>query len=152
MLDYIAFLSCLEFPVLNSVYQNTILKPKQVICLENVYLEKDVMCVLPTGYGKSLIFHLLPMLLFAKFKLRGDLLLSWRSRGISTAVVDSIVIVVSPLNSLMSDQVSRLSRVGKCSYISCSYMFLYYIRIFFWGGKNVLIFSYIILINYSTSK
>jgi hypothetical protein len=43
-------------------------------------------------------------------------------------------------------------RVGKCSYISCSYMFLYYIRIFFLGGKNVLIFSYIILINYSTSK
>ena len=49
--------------------------PKQVISLESVYLQKDVMCILPTGYGKSLIFHLLPMLLFAKFKLRGDLLL-----------------------------------------------------------------------------
>ena len=112
MLDYIAFLSCLEFAVLNGENQNTIFKPKQVICLENVYLEKDVMCVLPTGYGKSLIFHLLPMLLFAKFKLCGDLILSWRSRGISTAVADSIVIVVSPLNSLMSDQVYRLSMSG----------------------------------------
>jgi hypothetical protein len=58
MLGYIAFLSCLEFAVLNSVYQNTILKPKQVICLENVMrtLKRT-------------------MLLFAKFKLRGDLLL-----------------------------------------------------------------------------
>ena len=70
------------------------------------------MCILATGYGKSLIFHLLPMLLFAKFKFCGVLLLSWRSRGISTAVVNSIVIVVSPLNSLMSDQVSRLSMSG----------------------------------------
>ena len=112
MLDYIAFLCCLEFAVLNSVYQDTVLKPKQVISLESVYLQKDVMCILPTGYGKSLIFHLLPMLLFAKFKLRGDLLLKWRSRSISMGNVNSIVVVVSPLNSLMSDQISRLRMSG----------------------------------------
>ena len=103
MLDCIVFLSCLEFAVLNSLYQETILKPKQVSCLESVYLGKDVICVLPTGYGKSLIFHLLPMLLFAKFNLCGNLLSQWRSKGFCTATVESIVIVVSPLNSLMSD-------------------------------------------------
>ena len=110
MLDYIAFLSCLEFALLNSVYIEIILKPKQVVCLESVYLDKDVMCVLPTGYGKSLIFHLLPMLLFAKHKLQSNVFGGWKSnlQSISTAVVDSIVIVVSPLNSLMSDQISRL--------------------------------------------
>ncbi|XP_028415622.1 uncharacterized protein LOC114538980 [Dendronephthya gigantea] len=70
-----------------------------------MYLKIDVMCVLPTG-------HLLPMLLLARFKLRGDLLLLWRSKGICTASVDSIVIVVSPLNSLMSDQISRLGLSG----------------------------------------
>ena len=70
------------------------------------------MCVLPMGYGKSLIFHLLPMLLFAKNKLWGEFFLDWRSKGISTAVVNSIVIVVSPLNSLMSDQVTRLGMSG----------------------------------------
>ena len=77
MLDHIAFLCCLEFAGLNSVYQDTVLKPNQVICLESVYLQKDAMCILPMGYGKLLIFHLLQMLLFAKFKLCIDLLLKW---------------------------------------------------------------------------
>ena len=75
MLEYVAFLSCLEIALLNSVYNQMILKPKQCLGLESVYLEKDIMCVLPTGYGKSLIFHLLPMLLHAKHKLRSDDLL-----------------------------------------------------------------------------
>jgi superfamily II DNA helicase RecQ len=72
------------------------------------------MCVLPTGYGKSSIFHLLPMLLYAIAKRRfaGELLFDWRSKGIFTDVVHSIVVVVSPLNSLMSDQISRLSMGG----------------------------------------
>ena len=52
-LDYIAFLSCLEFAVLNSVYHDIILRPKQVICLEGILLQNDELCVLPTGYGKS---------------------------------------------------------------------------------------------------
>ena len=73
MLEYLAFLSCLEFAILNSFYLDKILKPKQVICLANIFLRKDVLCVLPTGYGKSLIFHLVPMMLFAKGKLtEGD--------------------------------------------------------------------------------
>lgn len=108
MLDYITFLTCLEFAVLNSLYQETTLKPKQVVCLENVYLQKDVMCVLPTGYGKSLIFLLLPMLLFAKSKMLDHV----RLRGISAAAVNSMVVVVSPLNSLMSNQLSRLRISG----------------------------------------
>ena len=114
MLEYIAFLSCLEFAILNSLYQETILKPRQVLCLESVYLQKDVLCVLPTGYGKSLIFHVLPMLLFAKVKIKthGNLQYGWRSMSLTTVVVNSIVIVVSPLNSLMADQISRLTKSG----------------------------------------
>ena len=112
MLEYIAFLSCLEFALLNSLYQDIIIKPKQALCLESVYMQNDVMCVLPMGYGKSLIFHLLPMLLFAKFKLRGNLLRDWRLNSICTTVVNSIVIIVSPLNSLLSNQISRLNVSG----------------------------------------
>jgi superfamily II DNA helicase RecQ len=111
MLDYITFLSCLEFAVLNSLYRDNILKPKQVLCLESMYCQRDVMCVLPTGYGKSLIFHLLPML-FAKYNLQGDVLRAWKSKSFSTALVKSIVIVVSPLNSLINDQISQLGMSG----------------------------------------
>ena len=107
MFNHVAFLSCLEFAILNSFYREIILKPKQVRCLECMYLQSDVMCVLPTGYGKSLIFHLLPLLLFAKFKLQGKV-----QRGFSATLVDSIVIVVSPLNSLMNDQILKLRMGG----------------------------------------
>ena len=103
-----------EFAVINSLYQEVVLKPKQVVCLESLYLGNDVMCVLPTGYRKSLYFHLQPlMLLFAKLKLkRGDLIHVWRSLGICTTTVDSIDIVVSPYNSLISDQIQRLGLSG----------------------------------------
>ena len=61
------FLSCLQFAMqLNSLYSEFVLKPKQVICLENVFLNLDVLAILPTGYGKSLIFCLIPAPLFAK--------------------------------------------------------------------------------------
>ena len=107
MLEYIAFFICLKFAIENSLYRDTILKPKQIICLESVFSQQDVMCVLPTGYGKSLIFHLMPMLLFAKHELDSD-----SFGGISSEDVNTIVIVISPLNSLMSNQISRLSLSG----------------------------------------
>ncbi len=105
------FLSCLKFAVLNSLYDEIFLKPKQVVCLESMYLQNDVMCVLPTACGNSLVFHLLPMLLFARGRICGDLL-CWKLKDVATAAVSSIVMVVSPLNSLMSDQVSRLYASG----------------------------------------
>ena len=58
-----AFLSGLQVALLSAGYDNIILKVKQVICLEALYLRKDLVPVLPTGYGKSLIFHVLPRLL-----------------------------------------------------------------------------------------
>ena len=110
MLDYIAFLSCLQFAVSNSVYCNTILKPKQVICLEYVYLKKDVLCVLPTGYGKSLIFHLIPALMFARARLEQNAGSSLWNMNMSMAT--TIVVVVSPLNALISNQIARLCSSG----------------------------------------
>ncbi|XP_028404072.1 ATP-dependent DNA helicase Q-like 1 [Dendronephthya gigantea] len=113
MLEFIAFLSCLEFAILNSLYSDTVLKPKQVICLESVFLQKDVLCVLPTGYGKSLIFHLVLMLLFAKHKLDSDFnFVGWKPREFIPEDVNTIVIVVSPLNALISNQISRLNLSG----------------------------------------
>ena len=108
MLNHVLFLYCLEFAIQNSFYKEIVSKPKQVRCLECIYLQTDVMCVLPTGYGKSLIFHLLPMMLFAKFKLRAEQF----QHGYSAALVDAIAIVVWPLNSLMNDQISKLRMSG----------------------------------------
>ena len=54
------FLSCLQFAIQSSLYSEVVLKPKQVICFENVFLNLDVLAILPTGYGKSLIFCLIP--------------------------------------------------------------------------------------------
>ena len=110
MLDYIAFLSCLQFAVSNSVYCNTILKPKQVICLEYVYLKNDVLCVLPTGYGKSLVFHLIPALMFARARFKQNAGPSLWSMNIS--MVTTIIVVVSHLNALISNQIARLCLSG----------------------------------------
>ncbi|VDI41671.1 Hypothetical predicted protein [Mytilus galloprovincialis] len=57
-------------------------KPSQVKCLKSA-LVGDTVCVLPTGYGKSLIFEALPFF----------------SNG--------VVIVVSPLNSILYEQLDR---------------------------------------------
>ena len=68
--------------------------------MENLFLffNSDVLAVLPTGYGKSLIFYLLPALLFAG-----------KNGAKSTEHIDSIIVVVSSLNALIKDQISRLN-------------------------------------------
>jgi ATP-dependent DNA helicase RecQ len=95
-----SFLSCLEFAVRSSFFNQIIFKPKQVICLESIFLQRDTLAVLPTGYGKSLIFFLLPALLCA------------RKNGFSISKITSIVIVVSPLNALIKDHINRLNSLG----------------------------------------
>ena len=61
------------------------LKPAQFLCIKSA-LNNDTLGVLPTGYGKSLIFEALPY-----FK-------------------QSVVIVISPLNSIIEEQIQRYGR------------------------------------------
>ena len=81
------------------------LKVKQVECLKHLSAGKDVFAVLPTGYGKSVIYSILPKL--------------WRSietvNQTSTDTESCIVMVVSPLISLMKDQVQNIATLGKDS-------------------------------------
>ena len=79
-----------------------------MVSLEHLYLNEDVICVLPTGYGKSLICHLLPWLLFGREFMKEFL----SYNDVHVSAVSTIVIVVSPLNALISDQISRLSLCG----------------------------------------
>ena len=78
------------------------LKPEQKACIKYVFDGKDVFVWLPTGFGKSVCYEVLPFL-FDK-KLGRD---------------NSLVVVVSPLVSLMVDQVRTLrSRSVKASVLS----------------------------------
>ena len=98
------FYRSLHFAIVNSSYWNINLKPKQVKCLEAIYTGRDTIGVLPTGYGKSIIFHLLPGLFLDK--------LNSRSSTQPDSPIHPVIVVVSPLNSLISDQIRR-STEGK---------------------------------------
>jgi superfamily II DNA helicase RecQ len=88
------FNSCLSYALSQFPVQYT-LKDKQLEALHNIYNGRDLVCLLPTGYGKSLIYQLSPFLLGNKY-----------------GVQSPITLVVSPLNSIMKDQVSQLCRNG----------------------------------------
>lgn len=94
------FFSSLHFAIVNSSYWNINLKPRQVKCLEAIYSGRDTIGILPTGYGKSIIFHLLPLLFFDKIN-------SGSTTKTSSSPPIHPVVVVSPLNSLISDQIRR---------------------------------------------
>ena len=98
------FLNSLNFAIVNSIYWNVILRPKQVICLEEIFLERDILAVLPTGYGKSLIFHVLPLVFLAKERFE-------KGMGVHSSFWP-IIIVISPLNSLINDQIAKLASAG----------------------------------------
>ena len=72
------------------------LKPEQKRSLLEFIAGKDVFISLPTGFGKSLCYILLPPIF--------DLL-----RGVERKC---IVLVVSPLIALMKDQVSAITAIG----------------------------------------
>ncbi len=94
------FLSCVQSALLSAGYDNIILKVKQILCMESIYLKKDIVAVLPTGYGKSLVFHVLP-----------GLLASRDARSTSSSD-KSVILVVSPLNALIYDQIKKLRERG----------------------------------------
>ena len=73
------------------------LKHEQNLCLETVAKKRDVFGILPTGFGESLmlIFQLLPRLMKDLWKLE-----------------HSCVVVVTPLVSIMKDQVEELRCLG----------------------------------------
>ncbi|XP_057308145.1 ATP-dependent DNA helicase RecQ-like [Hydractinia symbiolongicarpus] len=93
-MDKILQLFCrLQQTFLINNINNIILKPQQVKCFEHLLNGYDVIGVLPTGFGKSLLFHLL-----ADFLPRKS--------------VQNIVLMVCPLNSIIEDQLKVLEVRG----------------------------------------
>ena len=96
------------------------LKPEQKECIQCIFDGKDVFVWLPTGFGKSICYEVLPFM-FNK-KLGTD---------------NSLVIVVSPLVSLMVDQVRSLrSRSVKASVMSSFFTTLTLRRSSILGGTR----------------
>ncbi|KAK6191082.1 hypothetical protein SNE40_002829 [Patella caerulea] len=90
------FTEAILFAKTNLGVRNIVLKDKQIETLQAVYDDKDCISILPTGYGKSLIFQLLPWFLKAKL----------------SSPYTPIVLVVCPLNSIMQDQGTGLVKKG----------------------------------------
>ena len=80
---------------------NLVLKAKQLDAIKAIYEGRDVFLWLPTGYGKSVCYQALPFLF--DFKL---------DKTKSSLTDRSVVVVLSPLVSLMVDQVSSLQSRG----------------------------------------
>lgn len=78
-------------------------KESQVACLKSVLNGYDTLGVLPTGHGKTLIYQLLPHVML---ELR-------KSSYVYPA--KPILIIVSPLISLISEQVERCEKFGKAA-------------------------------------
>ena len=64
-------------------------------CLQNVFLGRGLIAILPTGFGNSLIYQLFPRLINALQR---------------SAV--SKIIVVTPLVAILKDQVEQLQSIG----------------------------------------
>ncbi len=75
-------------------FDDVFLKVKQYKILDAILSGKDVIGVLPTGYGKSMIFQLLPYVY------------EYHSKK------QSIVLVIAPLNAIIDDQIQSLRKRG----------------------------------------
>lgn len=89
--DYLEVLRLVKTALDRGQFPHFNLKPLQVNCLEYILKGQAVIAVLPTGFGKSLMFH--PPLYFLPVKKTGN-----------------IIIVVCPLNAMIEDQLKVLTR------------------------------------------
>ena len=95
------------------MHVSVVFKVAQVRALEAVYLGRDVIGVLPTGFGKSLIFQLIPDLI----NFKRNTMSSEQTGGCGDVKRDSVVIVVCPLDSLMANHSESLILRGISSVV-----------------------------------
>ena len=90
--DFLTVLGRLQYALKQTNYPILNFKPLQIKCLEYLLKGHDVVGVLPTGFGKSMLFHIMPYLIPVKTR-------------------KNIVLVVCPLNSIIEDQLRVLTEM-----------------------------------------
>ena len=100
MLTTNSFFHAVRYALDKLEYEDTFLKVKQHKVLASLLEKRDTVAILPTGYAESIIFHLFP---FVYDHIHASTL----SHGQGCAVL-----IVTPLNSLISDQTSILKKRG----------------------------------------
>ena len=93
------FASCFSYALSCLRKEDLVLKHEQSEAPEFVFRGKDVFVWFPTGFGKSICYQALPYMFDHKL-------------GRSNVDCKSAVLVVSPLVSLMVDQVTSLRSAG----------------------------------------
>ena len=79
---------------------------------------RNALGVSPAGYGKSLIFYLLPDLMKFKGQGKHDKNDAASQHTDSQTEEDRAVFVISPLNALIQNQINRLQELG----LSCIFV------------------------------
>ena len=95
------FSAALSYALSSVQQEHLTLKDKQVEAVELLYQGHDVFLWVPTGYGKSICYQVLPFLFDYKLGRTG-----------CPPCERSVVLVISPLVSLMVDQVNSLQSRG----------------------------------------
>ena len=70
------------------------LKDQQRLAIVSLLQGKDIVCILPTGFGKSLIFQL------------------YTSTKLKIKETVPCILIISPLKSVVEDQIKELSKFG----------------------------------------
>lgn len=93
-------------------------KDKQSSAIESIVSGKDTFVVLPTGYGKSKIYMHLPEIFELVKNRKGT------------------VLVISPLQSLMLDQITKLHEMGISATVVGENRIIFYILLFLAGRTS----------------
>ena len=96
------FFHAIKYALRVTNYENIFLKVKQYQVVESVLLKRDTIGILATGYGKSVIFHLIPFAADYLYK-------NFNGRNIQNG---NIILIITPLNAIIDDQISILKKHG----------------------------------------
>ena len=92
-LEFLSVLRRVGFSLSNGNFSSLNFKPLEVKCFESILKGQGVVGVLPTGFGKPMLFHLLPQFIPVK-------------------KTKNIVIMAYPLDSIIEDQLKVLKIQG----------------------------------------